>query len=57
MTSTTASTTRAGEPHAFIEMVSSSDYQAISFHRTAALADSRLIGTRTGIDLLASRTE
>ncbi len=37
---------------AFIDMVSSPDYQAISFHRTAALADSRLIATRTGLDLL-----
>lgn len=30
---------------AFIEMTSSADYQAIAFHRTAALADSRLIAT------------
>lgn len=34
--------------NAFIEMTSSADYQAISFHRTAALADSRLIATTPG---------
>jgi uncharacterized protein (DUF1330 family) len=28
---------------AFVDMVSSPEYQAVSFHRTAALADSRLI--------------
>jgi uncharacterized protein (DUF1330 family) len=28
---------------AFLDMVSSPEYQAVSFHRTAALADSRLI--------------
>jgi len=37
---------------AFIEMTSSADYQALAFHRTAALADSRLIATTTGLDLL-----
>lgn len=33
---------------AFIEMTSSAEYQAIAFHRSAALADSRLIATTTG---------
>jgi len=33
---------------AFIEMTSSAEYQAISHHRTAALADSRLIATTPG---------
>ena len=30
---------------AFVEMVSRADYQAVAMHRTAALADSRLIMT------------
>ena len=30
---------------AFLAMISDSDYQAAAVHRTAALADSRLIGT------------
>ncbi len=32
---------------AFLEMVAKPEYQAIVFHRTAALADSRLIATTT----------
>ena len=32
---------------AFLEMVSNPEYQAITFHRTAALEDSRLIATTT----------
>ena len=32
---------------AFLKMVSDPDYQAITFHRTAALEDSRLIATTT----------
>ena len=37
---------------AFLQMVSSPDYQACVFHRTAALEDSRLIATTTQTDLL-----
>lgn len=35
--------------HAFLEMVAKPAYQAIVPHRTAALADSRLIGTHTTV--------
>lgn len=38
-----AALVRYPSAQAFLDMVSSADYQAISFHRTAALADSRLI--------------
>lgn len=36
---------RYPSPMAFIEMVKAPDYQALSRHRTAAVADSRLIAT------------
>lgn len=36
---------------AFLEMVSKADYQAAAVHRTAALADSRLLCTETRADL------
>lgn len=35
---------------AFVEMTSSPEYQAIAFHRTAALEDSRLIATTSGME-------
>ena len=35
-------------PKHFLDMVTSADYQAVSYHRTAALADSRLIATSPG---------
>lgn len=38
---------------AFLEMVRNPEYQAIAVHRTAALADSRLICTQTQANLLA----
>ena len=38
---------------AFLEMVSSPEYQAITFHRTAGLADSRLIATTQGVSQLS----
>jgi uncharacterized protein (DUF1330 family) len=34
-------------PRAFLRMISMPDYQAAAVHRTAALADSRLVATRT----------
>lgn len=39
---------------AFLEMVTSPDYRAITFHRTAALEDSRLIATlpESGAELM-----
>ena len=37
---------------AFLKMVAMPDYQAVVFHRTAALADSRLIATVTGASAL-----
>ncbi|MDX1648282.1 MAG: DUF1330 domain-containing protein [Myxococcota bacterium] len=37
---------------AFVDMVSNADYQACAVHRTAALADSRLICTQTRAGLL-----
>jgi uncharacterized protein (DUF1330 family) len=37
----------------FIEMVSQPEYQAAAPHRTAALADSRLIATSTAANLLS----
>jgi uncharacterized protein (DUF1330 family) len=39
---------------AFLTMVSQPDYQAAVVHRTAALADSRLIATRTALTELAT---
>lgn len=33
----------------FVEALTSADYRAISFHRTAALQDSRLIAFRAGV--------
>lgn len=38
---------------AFIEMTSSPEYQAIAVHRSAGLADSRLIAATSGSELLA----
>jgi len=38
---------------AFVSMVTSEAYQQISEHRTAALADSRLIATSTAMDFLS----
>lgn len=39
---------RYPSPEAFITMVSAPEYQALSGHRTAALADSRLVATSGG---------
>jgi uncharacterized protein (DUF1330 family) len=39
---------------AFLDMVAMPDYQAASVHRTAALADSRLIGTKTLISAMSN---
>ena len=36
---------RYPSPTAFIDMVTTPEYQALSGHRTAALADSRLVPT------------
>jgi uncharacterized protein (DUF1330 family) len=38
---------------AFLDMVSMPDYLAASVHRTAALADSRLIGTKTLLSVMS----
>jgi len=38
-------------PADFVSMISSDAYQAIAFHRTAALRDSRLIATQQAIPL------
>lgn len=38
---------------AFLEMVAKPEYQGITFHRTAALADSRLIATTSLADFFA----
>ena len=36
---------RYPSPSAFLDMVTTPDYQSLSGHRTAALADSRLVPT------------
>jgi len=39
-------------PRAFLDMIAQPEYQAVSPHRSAALADSRLIATRAVANLL-----
>jgi uncharacterized protein (DUF1330 family) len=39
---------------AFLDMIARPDYQAATLHRSAALEDSRLVATRTRLDLLGS---
>ena len=42
---------------AFTQMITSAEYLAVAFHRTAALEDSRLIAATTGMNQLGSLGE